>query len=309
VDLHGIPLSARRRRDMLLRRTFRFELGNARRGGLGLEIPVEIENVGAGHRVPAGFSQEREFWVHLVVKDADGRTVYEVGRIDRNDEDLRDKVFVRVNTRPDDVDRRGRPVGLFGADVRDGPDVGQWQPPPALGGTSFRGRGLVNFQNGFLRCVRCLGTVAADGHCEAGPGQGDTRSARFDEGLYDLDTGECRSNLSGQAAFLETYFPVGSLDATRGAIKAPDAIIDTRSLAPNRPARYIYDLPAAGEGPYTVDATLEFRPFPPYLVRAFVDYEAEQERRGKRPSGPLVDGSALERLEVVDVATAHAVIR
>ena len=36
-------------------------------------ITIAIENVGAGHRVPAGFSQEREFWVHLRVTDADGR--------------------------------------------------------------------------------------------------------------------------------------------------------------------------------------------------------------------------------------------
>src|SRR5262249_54699230 len=210
VDIHGIPLSARRRRDMLLRSAFRFALGDARRGGLGIEIPLEIENVGAGHRGPAGFTQEREVWVHLVVRRGDGRGIYEVGRVDRGDEDLRDKTFIRINVRGDERDGRDRPLGLFGADVRDGPDVPEWQPPPALGGTSFRGRGLVNFQNGFLRCVRCIGTVAADGHCEAGAGQGDTRAARFADGDYDLDTGECRSNLSGLNALFETYFPVGA---------------------------------------------------------------------------------------------------
>ncbi|APR75577.1 serine/threonine protein kinase [Minicystis rosea] len=309
VDLHGIPLSARRRRDALLRRTFRFALGTARRGGNGLEIPLEIENVGAGHRVPAGFSQEREIWVHLVVRDGDGRALYEVGRVDRPDEDLRDKVFIRVSTRGDE-DRAGRPVGLFGADVRDGPDVGTWQPPPALGGTSFRGRGLVNFQNGFLRCVRCIGTVAADGHCEPGPGQSDTRAARFVDGDYDIDTGACRSNLSGANALFETYFPVGALDASRGLVKGPDAIIDTRSLPPNVPIRYTYDLSTSGRrGPFKVEARLLFRAFPPFLIKAFASYEREQSSRGLRPSGPLVTEEALGRLEVVEVARAETEIR
>ena len=310
VDLHGIPLSARRRRDMLLRRTFRFGLGGARRGGLGLEIPVEIENVGAGHRVPAGFSQEREIWVHLAVRDGDGRVVYEVGRVDRPDEDLRDKLFLRVNVRGDDLDRKGRPQGLFGADVRDGPDVAAWQPPPALGGTSFRGRGLVSLQNGFLRCVRCIGTVAADGHCEAGPGQADTRAARFADGDYDLDTGECRSNLSGMNALFETYFPVGALDASRGLAKGPDAIVDTRSVPPRVPLRYVYDLPTGGRrGPFTVEARLLFRAFPPFLIKGFAAYEREQARRGLRPSGPLVSEDMLGRLEVVEIGRAEAEVR
>ncbi len=310
VDVHGIPLSARRRRDMLLRHTFRFGIGAARRGGLGLEIPVEIENVGAGHRVPAGFSQEREIWVHLTVRDGDGRVLYEVGRVDRGDEDLHDKVFVRVNVRGDDLDRKGRPQGLFGADVRDGPDVPLWQPPPVLGGSSFRGRGLVNFQNGFLRCVRCLGTIAADGHCEALPTQTDTRAARFTDGDYDLDTGECRSNLSGTNALFETYFPVGALDAARGLAKGPDAIVDTRSAPPRVPIRYVYDLPTSGRrGPFKVEARLLFRAFPPFLVKGFAAYEREQARRGLRPSGALVSEDMLSRLEVVEIARAEAEVR
>lgn len=310
VDAHGVPTGARRRRDLLLRHTFRFGLGAARRAGATLEIPVEIENVGAGHRVPAGFSQEREIWVHLVVKDEGGRIVYEVGRVDRNDEDLRDKVFGRVGTRTDQLDFKGRPEGLFGADVHDGIDVPQWSPEPILGGSSFRGRGLVNFQNGFLRCVRCVGVIAADGSCQPGPGQGVHRADRFVDGDYDLDTGECRSNLSGMNAFFETYFPVGALDASRGLVKGPDAIIDTRSAPPGVPIRYTYELGAGGRrGPLRVEARLLFRAFPPFLIRAFAAYEREQARRGLRPSGPLVTDAMLGRLDVVELARAEAEIR
>ncbi len=302
LDVHGIPLGARRRRDILLRHTFRFEIDGARRTGAGVEIPVVVENIGAGHRVPAGFSQEREFWVHLVVRDASGAVLYEVGRVDRPDDDLRDKIFVRINTSPSSIDERGRPVGLFGADVRDGPDVQRWFPPPALGGTSFRGKGLINFQNGFLRCVRCIGFIAPDGRCEPAPGQGFLRSDRFDDGDYDLDTGECRSNLSGDNALFETYFPVGALDASRGFVRGPDAIIDTRSLPSNTPVRYTYDLDFSGRrGPFRIEARLLFRAFPPFLIRAFAAYEREQARRGIRPSGPSVTEDMLRRLDIVEL--------
>jgi hypothetical protein len=282
----------------------------ARRTGGTLEIPVEIENIGAGHRVPAGFSQEREFWVHLAVRDGDGRVLYEVGRVERGDEDLRDKIFARVTTRADRLDAQGRPEGLFGADVRDGPDHPAWSPAPIFGGTSFRGRGLVNFQNGFLRCVRCIGVIAPDGSCQPGPGQGLNRADRFEDGDYDIDTGECRSNLSGLNAFLETYFPVGALDASRGLIKGPDAIIDTRSVPPGVPIRYTYELSTGGRrGPFRVEARLLFRAFPPFLIKAFAAYEREQDRRGLRPSGPLVTEEMLGRLEVVELARAEAEIR
>ena len=310
VDAHGVPLSAKRRRDLLLARTFRFAIGDAASNGGRLTIPIEVENVGAGHRVPAGFSQEREIWVHLKVTDGNGRVVYEVGDVTRADQDLGDKIFDRVNANPSDVDGRGRPIGLFGADVRDGPDKPAWSPPPGAGATSFRGKGLVNFQNGFFRCVTCIGNVTPDGRCEPRPGQEIHRADRFADGAYDQDTGACTSNLSGERALFETYFPVGALDATRGFAKGPDAILDTRSMPPGVPLRYTYELQTNGaRGPFRAEAELVFRAFPPFLIKAFAAYEREQARRGLRPSGPLVTESMLSRLEVVHVARASADLR
>ncbi len=303
LDSAGIPVSAEARRDQLLRASFAFGLGKVSAGRGRLEIPVKLENVGAGHRVPAGFSQEREIWVHLKVTDARGRVLYEVGRVDRPDQDLRDKIFSVVNTNPRLVDRQGRPEGLFGADVLDGPDRPEWSPRPDLGGTIFRGKGLINLQNGFLRCVRCIGVIAPDGTCQPGPGQGRTRADRYEDGVYDLDTGQCQSNLTGQNALFETYFPVGALDATRGITKAPDAIIDTRSAPPNVELTYNYELDVSGaRGPLTIEARLLFRAFPPFLIRAFAAYEREMAALGARPSGPLVDDAMLERLSVVELA-------
>jgi hypothetical protein len=309
LDSFGIPVGLDARRTMLLSSAFRFQIERPSRKGGALEIPIIIENVGAGHRVPAGFSQEREIWVELVVRDARGDVVYEVGVVDRDDEDLRDKRFLRVRTDDGNLDERGHPIGLFGADVADGPDVPRWSPNPAKGGTSFRGKGLVSFQNGFLRCVRCIGFIDADGRCLPAPGQGRTRADRYDDGAYDADTGECRSNLSNGEELFETYFPVGALDADRGSVKAPDAIIDTRSAPPGIPVSYTYILDAgAHPAPYRVTARLRFRPFPPFLVKAFADYEANMSARGKRPSGPQVTRAMLDKLRIVDLARAEVVL-
>lgn len=309
LDASGSPVGLELRRRQLLMHTFRFALGRGTRVGGRLEIPVEVQNTGAGHRVPAGFSQEREIWVELTVKDTRGAVVYEVGRISDDDADLRDKAFVRVSTRDDKLDFTGKPQGVFGADVVDGPDVPRWNPNPIFGGTTFRGKGLINFQNGFLRCVRCIGVIDRDGTCQAGPGQGRTRADRFDDGGYDLDTGQCRSNLSGSNAFFETYFPVGALDADRGVAKAPDAILDTRSVPPGAQLRYTYEIETNGHtGPYVVQAKLRFRPFPPFLLRAFADYEARKASAGLRPSGAQLTTSMLRRNHPIDLADASATI-
>ena len=306
-DASGVPVGLRARRDLLLRHTFRFEIGAGRRRGASLEVPIVIENVGAGHRVPAGFSQEREIWVELRVLDGRSSVVYEVGRLSRPDADLGDKRLLRITTGDVQLDARGRPQGMFGADVIDGPDVPAWSPDPKLGGTRFAGRGLVNLQNGFQRCVKCIGIVDASGRCQPGFEQGRTRADRFADGDYDLDTGECRSNLSGEDALLETYLPVGSLDADRGVAKAPDAILDTRSAPPGVPLTFTYLLDAGSRpGPFSVRARLLFRPFPPYLVRAFAAYERSQARAGLRPSGPQVDEQMLQRDEPLEIGRAEA---
>ncbi len=320
LDPSGVPVGLEARREQLLRHTFRFGFGGARRIGSRLELPIEIQNTGAGHRVPAGFSQERETWVELTVKDGRGEVVYEVGKLASDDADLEDKIFLRTNTRDRDVGaaegaRGGRfsfkrgpsgaPEGVFGADIVDGRDVPQWTPNPTFGGTTFRGKGLLNLQNGFLRCVTCIGVIDREGKCQPGPGQGRTRADRFDDGAYDIDTGECRSNLTGTNAFFETYFPVGALDAERGLAKAPDAILDQRSAAPGVTLRYIYELDTRGRpGPFSAVARLRFRPFPPFLLRAFADYEARKAKEGLRPSGPQVTPSMFRRNHPIDIAEA-----
>ena len=103
---------------------------------------------------------------------------------------------------------------------------------------------------------------------------------------------------------------MGALDADRGVLKAPDAIVDTRSAPPGVPLTYTYALDTLGRPPpFTVRARLLFRSFPPYLVRAFAAYEREQAREGRRPSGAQVDEKMLRRDDPVELARVEGTVR
>jgi hypothetical protein len=159
--------------------------------------------------------------------------------------------------------------------------------------------------------VSCRGRIDGDGHCQPRLFQNGHHADRYEDGDYDIDTGECRSNLTGHDKFLEVFFPVGALDADRGVVRGPDAIIDTRSLAPEVPVRYTYELPllAKHQGPFTVEARLLFRGFPPFLLKAFAEYEAHMAAQGERPDGPLLTMDTLERLEVVELNRATGTVK
>ncbi len=314
LDASGLPRGFSYRRRQLLRSALRFAVGEgATFDGSTLRLPVTVENVGTGHNVPAGFSQEREIWVELVVTDASGREVYTAGVITdtdgdgrEGDEDLRDKFFSAVQTDPDVLDFEGRPIGLFGAEIRDGPDVPRWTRE-GQSEDRFVGRGLVNFQNGFLRCVVCDGPPDPDGFCRDFRGD---RHGRARDGRYDPDTGSCVDPATGARGHLiETYFPFSGLRPGLGVAKAHDGLIADRVLRPFRPVTYLHEISAGGmQSPFTVRARLRFRAFPPFLIRAFAGYEEAQLRRGRRARA-LVTPEMLDRLDVVDVRSATALVR
>jgi nitrate/TMAO reductase-like tetraheme cytochrome c subunit len=55
----------------------------------GIRFKVEFKNGTNGHNVPTGFDAERVVWLHVTVKDRQGRVVFESGDLDPNG-DLRD---------------------------------------------------------------------------------------------------------------------------------------------------------------------------------------------------------------------------
>jgi hypothetical protein len=158
----NVPVQEERRRSMLRAAcTLAIEPSTFAPADPHIAVRLTVENVGAGHRVPSGFSQERQVWIHLVVAD-DAGTIYESGGlVDRphpetgegiadgrlEDEDLEDQV------------RRIDPRTLR-AEITPGPDANR-RPVANLG--------LVNFQNAFVRItssgehVEVVSPLEADG--------------------------------------------------------------------------------------------------------------------------------------------------
>ncbi len=81
ADSHGMPIGqVDRRRDLLqVACAIKIEVDDMSADTRVLPVRVGVRNVGAGHNVPSGFSQERQVWIELVVTDATGETVYESG--------------------------------------------------------------------------------------------------------------------------------------------------------------------------------------------------------------------------------------
>lgn len=82
MDTFGYPLGQQQRREQMIGAavTLTLEPTADAIGADATSIPIRmiLENVGAGHRVPSGFSQEREVWVELRVMDDVG-VIYESG--------------------------------------------------------------------------------------------------------------------------------------------------------------------------------------------------------------------------------------
>lgn len=147
VDEWGFPVGQQARREQMLAAAVSLTLrpmpASVEPNSNHLPIELTLVNKGAGHRVPAGFSQEREVWVELVVRD-DAGVLYESGTLVDSahpetgelvpdglldDEPLRDHSF--------DID-----LDTFTTRYVEGPDRNQ---------RPRRNLGLVNFQNHFVR--------------------------------------------------------------------------------------------------------------------------------------------------------------
>ncbi len=147
TDAFGFPRGQLQRREQMLRAACTLTLdGTPESIAADAEfIPIRavVTNVGAGHRVPSGFSQERQVWIELIVSD-DAGVIYESGY-------LRDQAHPETGeTEPDgslddeDLDNRHFEVDIDTLDshYEPGPDRDQ-RPEVNLG--------ITNFQNAFIR--------------------------------------------------------------------------------------------------------------------------------------------------------------
>ncbi|NIN69574.1 MAG: hypothetical protein GTO63_33810 [Anaerolineae bacterium] len=49
-----------------------------------VEFAVEVANVGSGHKLPSGMPGQRQLWLDITVRDAEGRAVFTSGKLDEN---------------------------------------------------------------------------------------------------------------------------------------------------------------------------------------------------------------------------------
>jgi hypothetical protein len=146
IDAHGIPIGQAQRREDLLRAACEIEIDapEAVAAGSVLPLTIAITNVGAGHNVPSGFSQERQIWIELAVRDATDTVLYQSGYlVDRAHPETGE---VDADGRLDDEDLQNLHIVIdpetMEAEIEHGPDYDQ---RPA------RNLGLVNFGNEFKR--------------------------------------------------------------------------------------------------------------------------------------------------------------
>lgn len=81
IDTWGFPMGQAQRRAQMLRAACELRLAvpsTVDRDAEAFTVEVGVTNVGAGHRVPSGFSQERQVWLHIDVRDDLG-LIYESG--------------------------------------------------------------------------------------------------------------------------------------------------------------------------------------------------------------------------------------
>ena len=87
---HDLEASAQAQADHLIRverllkNAVRISALEAERENNDVIISMEIENLVQGHRVPTGFTSERQLWIYLRVLDASGVEIFRTGAIDAN---------------------------------------------------------------------------------------------------------------------------------------------------------------------------------------------------------------------------------
>lgn len=77
--------------------------GQAQESNGNLNVGVTVTNTQVGHELPAGFSFERELWLHVVAKDSTGKVIFESGDFGP-DGDLRDIISTEYQKRHPDID-------------------------------------------------------------------------------------------------------------------------------------------------------------------------------------------------------------
>ena len=256
ADTHGVPNGLATRREDLMKAAARINLGKTDpTAQLGQTFTVRLEAVSlTGHRLPAGFSQERTVYVQLAVTDNNGFLLYQSGYVvdkphpntgetapdgNLDDEDLEHLHAVvdpgkNTSTYTSGTGNNGGNNLLFEAGPDDGPDARLFVGAP---------EGLVLFRNELTHVFL--------------PGQA--------IGRIDPTTG---APVTAKGVHFEETFQAA----------LANTVDNFRSLQPLHPRTYNYEiqlptqqeLQAMGvtiQGPLHVHAQINFEHFPPLFLR------------------------------------------
>ena len=139
ADQFGYPQSQQARREQMLRAAVTMHAEQTpttiAEGSETIPVVLTLTNVGAGHRVPSGFSQEREVWVELTVQDDEG-IFYTSGHLHDKPHPETGELVADGRTHDEDLEHRHFEIDLETLDsqVSPGPDTD-----------------LVSFTNRFVR--------------------------------------------------------------------------------------------------------------------------------------------------------------
>ena len=108
-----------------------------------INVRLNITNVGTGHDVPSGFSQEREMWVALTVTDETGQVIYRSGYLEDSTHPSTGEIEPDGLLHDEDLLHRSYNIDpdTLGGDIGAGPDADQRPDGVNLG--------LVYFNNDF----------------------------------------------------------------------------------------------------------------------------------------------------------------
>jgi len=219
-------------REILLKKAIDFSIVSVVPSNNELEIKISAENVGAGHNIPAGLSQERQVWIELEVVDGKGQNVYTSGYLTPLEEDP-SEYFDPYGTE--------RYKDSFCGETISGVK-GKHEYECDL--DSFRvedGSGNKGALDDAFRLES--GSVFVDG----------------DDADLRKKTGAAKKNL-GLINYQNGFTTNGDKVLTQFIA---DAIDNGNSLEPFKPQIHQYDIDTTGhEGPFVVNARLRFRPLP-----------------------------------------------
>jgi hypothetical protein len=135
-----------------------------------VEVEVKITNVGAGHKIPTGVTEEREMWLELIVSDSEGRVLYHSGALDSEGE----------------IDPEATVYHTVFADAEGKPTVKVWEAETILSDNRIGPKESVIEKHSFIMPENASGTISTKAILHYRSASQEHIDELFGEGTYDV---------------------------------------------------------------------------------------------------------------------------